>query len=89
MSSLDVMKMNDYKGFTIEPIDYGYIIVVYGKKHTLYFSGPKGFNLSQKRGDAKVFRTKWYCCNLLDEMIRDHAEWVETMKKKIVKNERV
>ena len=87
MDSPNVKKVIDYKGFTIEPLQFGFIIAVYGIKYILYFAGPRGFNLSKKRNDAKVFRTRYYCCELIDEMIRDHAEWISTMGKPATKNE--
>ena len=81
-------KTHDHKGFTVETVIGGYMIVAYCIKHTFYFAGPKGFDLSTDVKKAKLFRTCAYCHQLIDEIIKDHADWVKLLaKKKVVKDD--
>lgn len=76
---MDDYHMHDYKGFCIEPVIGGLVIVLYGQKNTLYFAGPSGFRLSKDAKEARVYRTSEFCHEVIDEIIRDHYEWAQTL----------
>ena len=76
---IDDYYMHDYKGFCIEPVIGGLVIVLYGRENTLYFAGPSGFRLSKDAREARVYRTAEFCRSVIDEIITDHATWVETL----------
>lgn len=78
--------MRDYKGFTLEPIPGGWNIVLYGKAHTLYVAGPCGLRFTENMKEARAFRDPEFCQTLIDEVIKDHADWVKTLGGKSVIN---
>lgn len=81
-------RTHDHKGFTVETVLGGFTIVAHCRKHTFYFAGKKGFDLSTDAKKAKVFRTTAYCHAIIDELVNDHAGWVKTLsKKKVVKDD--
>jgi len=80
---MQINKMHDYKGFTIEPVVGGWLnIVMYGIKNTLYVSGPGGWGLTQKSKEARLFRDAKTCHNLIDEVIADWQGWIDAISKK-------
>lgn len=77
---MQLTKMHDYKGFTIEPIPGGFNIVMYGIKHILYIAGPSGWRLTEDMREARAFRDPLTCHNLIDEMIADWQGWIDSCK---------
>ena len=78
--------MYNYKGFMIEHVVGGYNILLYGKKHTLYVAGPSGMRFTEDMREARAFRTTEFCERLIDEVIDDHAEWVNALDTKPIQN---
>ena len=76
---VDVTNMVDYKGFTIEKIMGGYIIVLYGCLYILYIGGQGGWHMVENMSSARVFRTTKFCHDLIDEILVDHAVWVKSL----------
>ena len=72
-------RTHDYKGFTIEQVIGGYVIVAYCRKHNLYLSGDKGSELSDNPRNAKTFRTVEYCHRLIDKFIENYVNWINSL----------
>jgi len=85
LNAMQNKKIHDYKGFTIEPVLGGFMIVAYCRNHIFCFAGPRGFDLSTDIKEAKIFRTCSYCYGVIDELITDHAGWVKTLSEKKIK----
>lgn len=81
----DLRRMHNYKGFAVEPICGGYVVVIYGKVKTIYLSGPTGGTLSDNPKDARAFRTPKFAHEIIDEIIEDYDEWVTTLGARAVK----
>lgn len=81
----DYRRMHDHLGFTIEPVIGGYVIAIYGVRHTLYLGGPSGGTLTENTREARVFRTPEICHEKIDEIIKDHDEWMKSCKGRTVK----
>ena len=84
----DVINTHDYRGFTIEKIFGGFSIIAHCHKHTFYFSGPRGFELSINKERLKTFRTVFYCHKIIDELFRDHEDWIKSLSQKKAKVEK-
>jgi hypothetical protein len=79
MKATRMSKMHDYKGFTVEPIPGGYNILLYGRKHILYVSGPAGMSLTEDMKKARAFRDANFCHGVINEFLEDHATWVQSL----------
>lgn len=77
---MQLTRMHDYKGFTVEPIVGGFNIVVYGRKNTLYVAGPGGWRLTEDMREARAFRDPKTCHDLIDEVIADWQGWIDSTK---------
>jgi hypothetical protein len=74
-----MVKMHDYKGFTVEPVLGGYNIILYGRKHIMYVAGPAGLYLTEDMRKARAFRSANFCHGFIDELLEDHRGWVQSM----------
>ena len=69
----------EYKGFSIEPNLNFYRIVFNGKKHRLFFSEGSSFDLSINIAKAKSYSSIEFCKLVIDEIVKDHSDWVESL----------
>ena len=72
-------RMHDYKGFTVEPVIGGYTIIIYGRMKILYIGGPGGWHMVEDLRQARSFRTAEKCHEVIDEILADHAGWVQSL----------
>lgn len=79
---MQLTKMHDYKGFTIEPFHGGFNIIMYGVKNILYVSGLSGWALTEKLEEARAFHDPKTCHDLIDEIIVDWQGWIDSYKEK-------
>ena len=79
MTLIPIPIPEEYKGFSIEPNLNFYRIVFNGRKHRLFFSEGSPFDLSINIAKAKSYSSIEVCKRVIDEIVKDHSDWVESL----------